>query len=206
VKTPGTFKWGSVGPIGQDNPYALMKATRLAVFCLFVFALVRPAAFAAERAHIKVQASRALSLAVVDLARGGEAGEQLADAFKESLSFEMSQRCKEPTPIKPARVDGPRAGWGLGTGLYDVAVVIGGNVPKTMVSSEFTIYKAVPTSGDPKRTISLITRKADPGLAQLLADSFPDVIQNEFFLKALMRYSGAPSGADTEWKVAGVGN
>ena len=142
-----------------------MKAIRLAVLGLSVLACVPLTVSAAEEARVKVQASRALSLAVVDLARGNAATEQLSDAFKDSLSFVMSQRCKEPTPIKPARVDASRAGWGLGTGLYDVAVVIGGNVPKTMISSEFTIYKAVPQSGDPKRTISLITREADPGLA-----------------------------------------
>ena len=183
-----------------------MKSFRLAVLCLSVVACVRPVAFAAAESPVKVQASRALSLAVVDLSRGNDASEQLSNAFKEGLSFEMSQRCNAPTPIKPARVDASRAGWGLGTGLYDVAVVIGGNVPKAMVSSQFTIYKAVPESGDAKRTISLITRKADPGLAQLLADSFPEAIKGAFFQKALTLYSGGSDAAATEWKVAGLGN
>src|SRR4051812_41842827 len=182
-----------------------MKALRLAVLALSVIACVRPAAFAAEEARVKVQASRSLSLAVVDLARGNAASEQLSEAFKESLSFVMSQRCKQPTPIKPARVDASRAGWGLGTGLYDVAVVIGGNVPKTMISSVFTIYKAVPQSGDPKRTISLVTREADAGLARLLADSFPEAIKGELFQKAMVRYSGTSDTAATEWKVADLG-
>lgn len=183
-----------------------MKAIRFAVSCLSLLACVRPVVFAAEEARVKVEASRALSLAVVDLDRNNEASEPLGNAFKEGLSFEMSQRCKAPTPIKPARVDAPRAGWGLGTGLYDVAVVIGGNVPKTMVSSQFTIYKAVPQSGDPKRTICLVTRKADPGLEQLLAESFPEALKGAFFQKALTRYSGAPEGDAIEWKVAGLGN
>ena len=188
------------------NPFYPMRALRLALLGLSVLVCVRPTAFAAENAGVKVQASRSLSLAVVDLARGNAASEQLSDAFKEALSVAMSQRCKQPTPIKPARVDASRAGWGLGTGLYDVAVVIGGNVPKTMISSSFTIYKAVPQSGDPKRTISLVTRGGGPRpSAQLLADSFPEAIKGELFQKALVRYTGASDTAATEWKVADLG-
>jgi hypothetical protein len=103
-------------------------------------------------------------------------------------------------------VDASRAGWGLGTGTFDVAVVIGGPVPKTMVSSSFSIWKAVPDSGDVKRTICLVTRNEDPGLAKLLADSFPEALKGPFFQKALLRYSGAPDEKDTAWKVAGLGN
>lgn len=193
-------------PISRGVPFTPMKVLRFLALCVAVLACLRPAAFAADDARVKVQASRALSLAVVDLDRGNAASEQLSEAFKESLSFEMSQRCKEPTPIKPARVDAPRAGWGLGTGLYDVAVVIGGTVPKTMISSEFTVYKAVPASGDGKRVISLVTRNEDPGLARLLAESFPEAIKGQFFQKALLRYSGAADAQPTEWKVAGLGN
>jgi hypothetical protein len=167
-----------------------------------VFSLIT--AQAVEGESIKVEASRALSLAVVDLDRKNPVSEQLHDAFKESLSFEMSQRCKMPTPIKPIKLDASRAGWGLGTGTYDVAVVIGGTVPKTMVSSAFTIIKAVPASGDQKRIVCLVTRNEDPGLAKLLAESFPEALKGQFFQKALLRYSGAPDDKDTDWKVAGM--
>ena len=81
---------------------------------------------AADEASLKIQPSRSLALAVVDLDRKNAASEQVSEAFKESLSFEMSQRCKMPTPIKPIKLDASRAGWGLGTGVYDLAVVIGG--------------------------------------------------------------------------------
>ena len=161
---------------------------------------------ATEDVSVKVQASRSLSLAVVDLDHKNAASDQVSEAFKESLSFEMSQRCKMPTPIKPIKLDASRAGWGLGTGIYDVAVVVGGAVPKSMVSSAFTIIKAVPVSGNPKRVISLVTRNEDPGLAKLLSDSFPEALKGPFFQKALLRYSGAPETEGTEWKVAGIGN
>jgi hypothetical protein len=182
-----------------------MKAFRQAGLLLFSAALLLPLR-AADDTSVKVQASRSLSLAVVDLDRKNAASDQLTEAFKESLGFEMSQRCKMPTPIKPIKLDAPRAGWGLGTGVYDVAVVIGGTVPKSMVSSEFTIIKAVPMSGDPKRVVSLVTRNEDPGLAKLLNESFPEALKSAFFQKALLRYSGAEETGGIEWKVAGLGN
>lgn len=183
-----------------------MKALRLVAAACLVVAGSLLSLSAADDTKVKVQASSSLSLAIVDLDRNNAACEQLHDAFKESLSFEMSQRVKAPTPIKVQKVDGPRAGWGLGTGLYDVAIVIGGAVPKTMVSSQFTIYRAVPVSGDAKRAVSLITRNEDPGLAKLLAESFPEALKGAFFQKALLRYSGVPDTQTTEWKVAGLGN
>lgn len=181
-----------------------MKTLRHAVMSAVSLLIALNLSHAAEAEVVKVEASRALSLAVVDLDRKNPASDQLSDAFKESLSFEMSQRCKMPTPIKPAKIDASRAGWGLGTGTYDVAVVIGGTVPKTMISSSFTIIKAVPQSGDQKRTVCLVTRNEDPGLAKLLAESFPEALKGQFFQKALLRYSGAPDDKDTEWKVAGM--
>lgn len=180
-----------------------MKLTPSAVLCLFVAACGLQL-FATEKAAVKVEASRALSLAIVDLDRKNPASESVHETFKESLSYEMSQVCNMPTPIKPAIVDASRAGWGLGTGAYDVAVVIGGTVPRTMVSSNFTIYKAVPASGDPKRVICLVTRNEDPGLAKLLVQSFPEALKGAFFQKALLRYSGAPETEQTEWKFAGL--
>jgi hypothetical protein len=175
---------------------------------VLVLSLVLTAGFgrAEEAGSVKVAASRALALAVVDLDRKNPASDALHDAFKESLSFEMSQLCNMPTPIKPVKLDAARAGWGLGTGTYDVAVVIGGTVPKTMISSGFTVYKATPSSGDEKRIICLVTRNEDPGLAKLLAQSFPEALKGPFFLKALLRYSGAPETEETEWKFAGLGN
>lgn len=181
-----------------------MKFPKIAIVCLLtvVPGLVR----AADENKVKVEASRALALAIVDLDRKNPASEALHEAFKESLSFEMSQLCNMPTPIKPVKLDASRAGWGLGTGTYDVAVVIGGAVPKTMVSSSVTIFKATPESGDAKRMICLVTRNEDPGLAKLLAQSFPEALKGPFFQKALLRYSGAPETEATEWKFAGIGN
>ncbi len=178
-----------------------MKLTPTVILCLLVACLPLTAS---DKATVKVEASRALSLAIVDLDRKNPASDSVHETFKESLSYEMSQLCNMPTPIKPVTVDASRAGWGLGTGAYDVAVVIGGVVPRTMVSANFTIYKATPASGDPKRVICLVTRNEDPGLAKLLAQSFPGALKGSFFLKALLRYGGAPETEQIEWKFAGL--
>lgn len=159
---------------------------------------------AKDESIVKVEASRALIVAVVDLERNNPASESLHDAFKESLSYQMSQRCKMPTPVKIVRLDASRAGWGLGTGTYEVGLVFGGTVPKAMISSSFTVIKAQPESGNPRRVISLVTRNEDPGLAKLLSDSFLDALKGEYFQKALARYSGNPDNAEAGWKLAGL--
>ncbi len=183
-----------------------MKALRHAGLLLLSLSSLLTLPAASDDSSVKVQASRSLSLAIVDLDRKNAASTQLHETFKESLSFEMSQRCKMPTPIKPVSLDAARAGWGLGAGVYDVAVVVGGIVPKSMISSEVTSIKAMPESGDPKRVICLITRNEDPGLAKLLLESFPEALKGTFFQKALLCYSGAPATEETRWKVAGLGN
>ncbi len=182
-----------------------MKFPKIALVCLLA-ALPGVTLFASEKTVVKVEASRALSLAIVDLDRKNPASDPLHEAFKESLSYEMSQVCQMPTPVKPVKADASRAGWGLGTGAFDVAVVIGGNVPKTMISAAFTVLKAEPESGDVRRTICLVTRNEDPGLAKLLTQAFPEALQGAFFQKALQRYCGIPEAEETQWKIAGTAN
>jgi hypothetical protein len=180
-----------------------MKANLVAIVLAAVLSLGASRSVAEGNEGLRVEASRALSLAVVDLDRKNPVSDQVADAFKESLSFVLSQRTKMPSPIKPLKVDGSRAGWGLGAGAYDAAVVIGGKMPKTMVSAEFTIIRAVPESGDEKGIVTLVMRKDDPGLAKLLEASFAEAIQGPFFRKALQQYCGAPAEQPIGWKVAG---
>lgn len=181
-----------------------MKFPKITVVCLL--AVVSGLFLRAdENSAVKVEASRALSLAIVDLDRKNPASEALHEAFKDSLSFELSQLVNMPTPIKPIRLEASRAGWGLGTGTYDTAIVIGGSVPRSMVSAAFSILKATPESGDPKRVVYLVTRNDDPGLAKLLTKAFPEAIKGQFFQKALMRYSGAPEDGKDMLKVAGLG-
>jgi|GEM_PF-1916671 len=186
------------------TPYPRMKANLVAIVLAAVLSLGSSHSFAEGNEGLRVEASRALSLAVVDLDRKNPVSDQVADAFKESLSFVLSQHTKMPSPVKPLKMDGSRAGWGLGTGAYDAAVVIGGKVPKTMVSAAFTIIRAVPESGDEKGIVTLVMRKDDPGLAKLLEASFGEAIQGPFFQKALQQYCGMPAEQPIGWKVAGT--
>jgi hypothetical protein len=162
---------------------------------------------AAESDSMKVESSRGLRLAVVDLDRHNAASEQLRQTFAESLGFEISQRSKMPVPVKPLPCDAARAAWGVANGSFDIAVVVGGNVPSALVSADFYILKATPGSGHGKRTICLVIRQDDPGLVAMITDSFPASLKGPFFQKALARYSGdsTPEGAGLEWRFASSG-
>ncbi|MBI2517182.1 MAG: hypothetical protein HYV95_09725 [Opitutae bacterium] len=162
---------------------------------------------AAPDASIKVEASRAMKMAVIDSDRKNPASEQVQQTFAESLGFELSQRCKAPVPVKPSTPDVQRAAWGLSNGVYDVVIVLGASVPSALVSSDFRVLKAVPVSGDLKRALCMIIRVDDPGLASMLEASFPEALKGQFFQKAIARYSGKAisEGDGGEWKIAGLG-
>jgi hypothetical protein len=174
-----------------------MKINLLAAAISAMLMLLSTKLPALENTNIKIEASRALSLAVVDLDRKNPAGEQVADLFKTTLSVVLSQLTNMPSPVKPLKMDASRAGWGLGTGAYDAAVVIGGKVPRTMISAAFTIIRAMPDAGDEKCIIYLVIRNDDPGLARLLTESFPEVIKEPELQKILAQYRGAPESKQT---------
>lgn len=162
---------------------------------------------AAPDASVKVEASRAMKMAVIDSDRKNPASEQVQQTFAESLGYELSQRCKAPVPVKPTAPDVQRAAWGLGNGVYDVVIVVGANVPSAMISADFRVLKAVPVSGDIKRAMCMIIRVDDPGLATMLEASFPEALKGQFFQKAIARYSGKAisEGGGAEWKIASLG-
>lgn len=162
---------------------------------------------AAPDTSVKVEAGRAMKMAVIETDRKNPANEQVRQAFAESLGYELSQRYKAPVPVKPTTPDVQRAAWGLGNGVYDVVIIIGPNVPSAMVSSDFRVLKAIPVSGDLKRALCMILRVDDPGLAAMLEASFPEALKGQFFQKAIARYSGKPlsEGGGAEWKIAGLG-
>lgn len=166
----------------------------LAVACACV------AASGAEKKDFRVESSRALRLAVVDNDRKAAGHDAVQAAFAEALAFELSQRCKEPVPVKPQTPDVDKAAWGLGNGIYDVALVIGNNLPRAMVSADFEVLKATQTSGKGKFALFFIVRKEDPGLAEMLAAAFPEALKGQFFLRAVAKANGQEIADD--WKIA----
>jgi hypothetical protein len=139
---------------------------------------------------VTVEASRAIKLAIVDADRKAPGRESFHQTFADTLGFELSQRLKEPTPVKQAPADLDRASWGLGNGVYDVALVIGKSLPRAIVSSDFEVLKATPTSPNAKFSLFFVIRKEDPGLAQLMQAAFPDTLKGQFFLRAYARQLG----------------
>lgn len=180
----------------------MRKVTSFLILCVSGISLTLAAASPAA-SPVRVESSRALKLAVVNLDHHNPASEQLQQTFAESFGFEVSQRCKSPIPVKPIIRGAQEAAFGLGTGSLDFAVVFGSNIPPALVSSDYLILKAIPASGNAKHGISLILRNDDPGLVRIIEQSFPEALKGEFFQKALLKYSGenAP-GSPGEWKIA----
>ncbi len=176
------------------------------IVSLFVLAAGLPALLpAADQANgsVRVESSRGLKLAVVNADRHNPANDQLHQTFAESLSFEISQRCKTLMPVKVTVRNAQEASFGLGEGSCDLVVVIGSNVPAALINSDFQILRAQPASGSVKRYVSLIFRAEDAGLVNILQQSFPDALKGDFFQKALMRYSGETGEKEkTDWKIA----
>lgn len=149
--------------------------------------LASASAFASQ---VKVEASRAIKLAVIDADRKAPGREAFHQVFADTLGFELSQRLNEPMPVKPTTPDVDRASWGLGNGIYDVALVIGSSLPRAMVSSDFEVLKATPTSGKAKFFLFFIIRKDDPALAKLMGEAFPEALKGQFFLRAYAKQLG----------------
>lgn len=148
------------------------------------------AASGADKNQIKVEASRALRMAVVDSDRKGAGREAVHTTFGEALAFELSQRCKSPVPVKIQVADADHAAWGLANGSFDIGLVVGKNVPRGMVSADFTILKAAQPSGKGKFALFLVMRRDDPGLSEMLSASFPESLKGQFFLRAVAKANG----------------
>jgi hypothetical protein len=157
---------------------------------LLAWACAFTATFAAEKNELRVEASRALRLAIVDRDHRAVGHDTLRTAFAEALAFDLSQRCKEPVPVKPQLSDADRAAWGLANGSFDVGLIVGTNVPRAMVSADFEVLKATQPSGKGKFALYFVVRKEDAVLAALLTAAFPEALKGQFFLRAVAKANG----------------
>lgn len=168
------------------------------VLGVFAFVTFASGLWAAEK-EVKVQASRAIKLAIVDADHRAPGRDAFHQTFADTLSFELSQRLNEMMPVKATLPGLDKASWGLGNGIYDVALVVGSTVPRAMVSSDFQILKATPVSGQGKFFLYFVIRREDPDLAKLMGEVFPEALKGQFFLRALARQQGVEL---EDWRVA----
>lgn len=138
----------------------------------------------------KVEASRAIKLAIVDADRKAPGRDAFHQTFSDTLGFELSQRLNEPMPVRHTTPDTDKASWGLGNGIFDVVLVVGSSLPRALVSSDFQVLKAVPSSGKGKFVLYFVLRKEDPGLAALMEAAFPEALKGQFFLRAYAKQLG----------------
>ena len=157
------------------------------IIAMLALALIPAGAGAKE---VKVEASRAIKLAVIDADRKAPGRESFHQTFADTLGFELSQRLHEPMPVKPAVQDADRAAFGLGNGIFDIALVVGNGLPRPLVSSDFEVLKATPSSGKGRIYLYFIIRKDDASLAKLMQDSFPEALKGQFLLRAYAKIVG----------------
>ena len=181
--------------------------TRIALAAVCCAALFGGILYAAQDSGMKVKSSRSMQLAIIEEGSHTPLTDQMHQALADSLGFELSQRCKSPVPVKANAPDVQRASFGLSNGVYDVVIVIGAKMPPALVHSECRMLKATPVSGDMKRVVWMIIRQDDPGLAAMLESAFPDALKEQFFQKALAKFSGksGPDEIAAEWRVASMG-
>lgn len=161
------------------------------------------AASGADKNSVRVEASRSLRLAIIDTNRKAAGHDALHAAFGEALAFEIGKR-GEPLPVKVQEADADRAAWGLSNGSFDVGLVIGNNVPRAVVSSDFELLKATQRDGKGKFALYLVLRKDDPGMSRVLSAAFPESLKGEFFLWAVAKANGLD--APENWKLIAAVN
>lgn len=186
--------------LSPQPPMTMPKKIALSV-CALACACV--AALGADPNPIRAEASRSLRLAVVDGSRKAAGHDALHAAFGEALAFELGQRGKE-VPVKVMVADPDRAAWGLANGSFDVGLIVGNNVPRAVISSEFELLKATQTDGKGKFALYLVLRKDDPELSRILASAFPESLKGQFFLWAVAKANG--QDAPENWKLSVAAN
>lgn len=167
-------------------------------FGILAFCILTSTVLAAGK-EVKVEASQAIKLAIIDPERRAAGRDVFHQAFADTLGFELSQRVNGLVPVKSATPDIDKASWGLGNGIYDVVLVVGNSLPRAVISADFQILKATPASGDGRFFLFFVIRKEDPSLARLLEEAFPEALKGQFFLRALARQQGVET---EQWKVA----
>jgi hypothetical protein len=162
-----------------------MNTSRFAQKGLILSLLVASAWAAPAKDTVRVEASRAFQLAIVDWEKRTPGRDSLHQAFAQSLSHELGERMKSEVPVKPVVADFDRLAASLQTGTQDAAIVIGASVPASIARLSVKVLTAMPDSRDPRRVFRLVIRTEDSSLAEMLEAIFPAVLNSPTFQAAL---------------------
>lgn len=122
--------------------------------------------------HVRVQASRALQICIVDSAKTTPARSALHRDVGRALAQVLSQDSGEPLEVRVETVDSAKAAARLTGGNCDAVLVFGASRPRVLQRLE-----AVTLAGNlgPERQgePAYLILGSDPALARLLAAGFP---------------------------------
>lgn len=155
---------------------------------LFLFVCIS-VTFAAE-ATVRVATSRDLKLAVIDSTKASSARDALHAAFAQGLSEAISKQCGSTVGVRTKCVSADHAAFNLGTGVYDAVLVLTGNLPRALMTSDVTRLSATLGSGRAEKKVYMIFSNGDERLAQLLGSSFAPALTDGKFLDSVDGLAG----------------
>ena len=165
----------------KSNPYRNMNS--LIRGSLVFFSLCVGTALAAET--VKVASSRELRLAIVDPAKPSAAREATHAAFAASLRAAVTKQCGGEVGVRMKCVPADNAAFNLGTGVYDAVLVLGGSLPRALMTSDVSRLSATLGAGKTEKKVYLIFGNEDATLAGLLSNTFDTALTDGRFLDAV---------------------
>jgi len=162
----------------------------------FLFSFVCVTLATAVESTVKVAASPELRLAIVDSSKATAARAASHLAFAESLSQAISLQSGGKIGVQVKCVDADHAAFNLGTGVYDVVLVLSGSLPRALMISEVSRLSATLGAGSTEKKVYLIFSNGDELLAKLFYASFPIALTDNRFLDAVDGINRMAAAAD----------
>ncbi len=158
---------------------------------------------APKSSEVDVQASSDLRVAVVDMAPATPERDALHEAFAKSFSASMSKQCGGKVNVKITETDAVSVAFEMKSGSYDVVFVVGNNVPPALRKGDYEVLRASAEMGGPtSRVFHMVVPSDDPSLPRMVAQAFPEALNNQKFQEAATRAVAIKVNADAVKKAA----
>jgi hypothetical protein len=156
----------------------------------FAFVGLFAASAIAGEAPLKVRASQAIRIAVVDTADRRSDTPELLRVFAPRFEQAAASIYGADTPVEFVRVGADMAGDGLKRGVYDASLVFSGRLPGPIRRVGFHALRAAPLGDTKEATAFLVLRREQPQLDDLLANAFNVALHDTEVRRVLDRTSG----------------
>jgi hypothetical protein len=168
----------------------------------FIFSCLCVSLAVATPAAVTVASSRELRLAVVDSSKATPARDASHAAFALCLGQAVSRQGGGEIGVKVKCVSADHAAFNLGTGVYDVVLVLSGSLPRALMISDVSRLSATLGSGRSEKKVYMIFSNGDETLSRLLTTSFAQALTDNKFLDAVDGISSRLASAGEGSKVA----